>query len=36
LLIDGLSAWNVGSVGGSHHDKRCTHYNRNLDHGSSP
>jgi hypothetical protein len=36
LLIDGLSAWNVGSAGGSHHGKRCTRYNRNLDHGSSP
>ena len=36
LLIDGLSARDVGRASGSHHGKRCTRYNRNFHHGTSP
>jgi hypothetical protein len=36
LLIDGLSAREVGSACGSHHGKHCTHYNHNFHHGIPP
>src|ERR1700687_998613 len=36
LLIDGLSAGEVGRASGSHHGKRCTRYNRSFYHGTSP
>jgi hypothetical protein len=36
LLIDGLRAREVGRASGSHHGKRCTRYNQNLHHGTSP
>jgi hypothetical protein len=36
LLIDGLWAREVGRASGSHHGKRCTRYNHNFRHGTSP
>jgi hypothetical protein len=36
LLIDGLWAREVGRASGSHHGKRCTGYNHNFHHGTSP
>jgi hypothetical protein len=36
LLIDGLSAREVGRASGSHHGKRCTRYNHDFHHGTSP
>jgi hypothetical protein len=36
LLIDGLWARKVGRASGSHHGKRCTRYNHNFHHGTSP
>jgi hypothetical protein len=36
LLIDRLSARKVGGASGSYHSKRCTRYNHNFHHGTSP
>jgi hypothetical protein len=36
LLIDGLAARDVGGASGSHHGKRCTHYDHNFLHDTSP
>jgi hypothetical protein len=36
LLIDGLWAREVGRASGSHQGKRCTRYNHNFHHGTSP
>src|SRR5260370_16738495 len=36
LLIDRLSAREVGSASGSHHGKHCAHNNHNFHHGIPP
>jgi hypothetical protein len=36
LLIDGLSAREVGSASGSHHGKHCARYNHNFHQGIPP
>jgi hypothetical protein len=36
LLIDGLWAREVGRASGSHQGKRCTRYNHNFRHDTSP
>jgi hypothetical protein len=36
LLIDGLWVREVGRASGGHHGKRCTRYNHNFHHGTSP
>src|ERR1700741_5353425 len=35
-LIDGLWAREVGGTGSNHHGKRCTHYDHNFLHHTSP
>jgi hypothetical protein len=35
-LIDGLWSRKVGRASGSHYGKRCTSYNHNFHHGTSP
>jgi hypothetical protein len=36
LLIHGLRVWKVGRASDRHQGKRCTRYNHNFRHGTSP